>query len=92
QKSYLRSLAHPIDPIFQVGKGGVNENLLMQLRDALEARELIKVSLLNNFSGEKEEAAEQLVKGTGAELVQLIGRTVILYKESREKRRIELPD
>ncbi|WP_028987153.1 ribosome assembly RNA-binding protein YhbY [Thermicanus aegyptius] len=92
QKSYLRSLAHPIDPIFQVGKGGVNENLLMQLRDALEARELIKVSLLNNFSGKKEEAAEQLVKGTGAELVQLIGRTVVLYKESREKRRIELPD
>ncbi len=64
----------------------------MQLRDALEARELIKVSLLNNFSGKKEEAAEQLVKGTGAELVQLIGRTVVLYKESREKRRIELPD
>ena len=77
--------------IFQVGKGGVNENLIKQIDEALEARELIKVQVLNNFLGDKEEAAHEIVQGTKAELVQVIGNVIILYKESREKKRIELP-
>lgn len=91
QKRYLRSLAHNLDPIFQVGKGGVNENLIKQIDDALEARELIKVQVLNNCMEDKDEVASALAKGAGAEVVQIIGNVIVLYKPSREKKRIELP-
>lgn len=92
QKRFLRSQAHHLDPIFQVGKGGVSENMIKQIRDALEARELIKVSVLQNANEDKKTIAEQIVKGTGAELVQIIGNIIVLYKESREKKKIELPE
>lgn len=91
QKRHLRSLAHHLDPIFQVGKGGVNDNLIQQIKEALEARELLKVSILQNCEQEKDEVAESLAQGAGAELVQLIGKTIVLYKESKENKEIELP-
>ncbi|KFZ43769.1 ribosome assembly RNA-binding protein YhbY [Anoxybacillus flavithermus] len=91
QKRFLRSLAHHLTPIFQVGKGGVNDNMIKQIADALEARELIKVSVLKNCEEEKEVVAEQLAQGAGAEVVQLIGHTIVLYKESREHKQIVLP-
>jgi len=91
QKRYLRSLAHHLDPIFQVGKGGVNDNLIRQIEEALEVRELIKVSVLQNCDQDKDEVAEQLSQGAKADLVQLIGKTIVLYKESRENKQIELP-
>ncbi len=91
QKRYLRSLAHHLDPIFQIGKGGVNDNMVKQINEALEARELIKVSILKNSLEEPTEAAEAFVQGTGAELVQIIGHTIVLYKESKENKEIELP-
>jgi len=91
QKRFLRSLAHHLTPIFQVGKGGVNDNMIKQIADALEARELIKVSVLKNCEEEKEVVAEQLAKGAEAEIVQLIGHTIVLYKESREHKQIVLP-
>lgn len=91
QKRYLRSLAHHLDPIMQVGKGGVSDNMLDQVSLALEARELIKVSILNNCEEDKDNVAEQLAEGTGSELVQLIGKTVVLYRESTEHKQIELP-
>ncbi|AKP47887.1 MULTISPECIES: ribosome assembly RNA-binding protein YhbY [Bacillus] len=91
QKRFLRSQAHHLNPIFQVGKGGVNENMVKQINDALEARELLKVSVLQNCEEDKSEVAEQLVKGTNAELVQLIGNTIILYKESSNNKQIVLP-
>ncbi|ACJ33192.1 MAG: RNA-binding protein [Anoxybacillus sp.] len=91
QKRFLRSLAHHLTPIFQVGKGGVNDNMIKQIADALEARELIKVSVLKNCEEEKEVVAEQLAEGAGAEVVQLIGHTIVLYKESREHKQIVLP-
>ncbi|MBE2912060.1 ribosome assembly RNA-binding protein YhbY [Anoxybacillus flavithermus] len=91
QKRFLRSLAHHLTPIFQVGKGGVNDNMIKQIADALEARELIKVSVLKNCEEEKEVVAEQLAQGVGAEVVQLIGHTIVLYKESREHKQIVLP-
>ncbi|WP_297987732.1 ribosome assembly RNA-binding protein YhbY [Anoxybacillus sp.] len=91
QKRFLRSLAHHLTPIFQVGKSGVNDNMIKQIADALEARELIKVSVLKNCEEEKEVVAEQLAKGAGAEIVQLIGHTIVLYKESREHKQIVLP-
>ncbi|SCW35580.1 RNA-binding protein [Paenibacillus tianmuensis] len=91
QKRYLRSLAHHLDPIFQVGKGGVNDHLIRHISEALEVRELIKVTVLNNCTEDRSEVAEQLSKGSGAELVQVIGKIVVLYKESREHKTIELP-
>jgi RNA-binding protein len=91
QKSFLRSKAHHLDPIFQVGKGGVNENMIKQISDALEARELFKVSVLQNCEEDKTVVADQLTGGTGAELVQIIGSTIILYKESVENKQLTLP-
>ncbi|GED72402.1 RNA-binding protein [Brevibacillus reuszeri] len=91
QKRFLRAEAHHLTPIFQVGKGGVNENMITQIKEALEVRELIKVSILQNNSDDKHEVAEDLAAGAGAELVQLIGHTVVLYKESREHKTIKLP-
>lgn len=91
QKRFLRSEAHHLSPIFQVGKGGVNENMITQIAEALEVRELIKVSILQNCEEDKHDVAEALSKGAKAELVQLIGHTVVLYKESRENKQIVLP-
>ncbi|ALC84904.1 MULTISPECIES: ribosome assembly RNA-binding protein YhbY [Bacillaceae] len=91
QKRFLRSEAHHLSPIFQVGKGGVNEAMIKQIGEALEVRELIKISILQNCEDEKHEVAEALAKGANAELVQLIGLTVVLYKPSKNNKRIELP-
>ncbi|NWQ40103.1 ribosome assembly RNA-binding protein YhbY [Bacillus sp. EB106-08-02-XG196] len=91
QKRYLRSKAHHLDPIFQVGKGGVNENMVKQVSEALEARELFKISVLQNCEEDKNVVAEQLAEGTGANIVQIIGNTIVLYKESVEKKQITLP-
>ena len=89
QKRFLRATAHHLTPIFQVGKGGVNENMIKQIAEALEARELLKVSILQNCDVDKDTVAEELVEGTRAELVQLIGHTVVLYKESKENKKLE---
>ncbi|MED1743350.1 ribosome assembly RNA-binding protein YhbY [Brevibacillus borstelensis] len=91
QKRFLRAQAHHLTPIFQVGKGGVNENMTNQIKEALEVRELIKVAILQNNLDDKHEVAEALAVGAEAELVQLIGHTVVLYKESRENKTIKLP-
>ena len=91
QKRYLRSQAHHLNPIFQVGKGGVNDNMITQIAEALEARELLKVSILQNCDEDKDTVAELLVKGTKAELVQVIGNMIVLYKQSKENKQIKLP-
>lgn len=91
QKRFLRSEAHHIKPIFQVGKEGVGENMVKQISDALEKRELIKVSVLQNCMEDKDVVADQLSKGANAELVQVIGNNIVLYKESKENKQLELP-
>lgn len=91
QKRFLKSKAHHLTPIFQVGKGGINENMINQISEALEARELMKISILQNCEEDKEDVAKKLAKGSGSELVQLIGKTVVLYKESKENKQIVLP-
>jgi RNA-binding protein len=92
QKRFLRSKAHHLTPIFQVGKGGVNDNMIKQITDALEARELLKVSILQNCEDDKDTVADQLSNGSKAELVQVIGHTIVLYKESIENKQIILPN
>lgn len=91
QKRYLRSLAHHLQPIFQVGKGGTNEQIIRHIDDAIETRELIKLSVLNNCIEDPKQIGQELAEGSGSELVQVIGRTIVLYKESRENKQIELP-
>ncbi|WP_273832696.1 ribosome assembly RNA-binding protein YhbY [Guptibacillus sedimenti] len=91
QKRFLRAKANRLNPIFQVGKGGVNENMTKQIEEALEARELIKVSILQNCEEDRNSVGEQLATETGAELVQIIGNMIVLYKESEENKEIILP-
>lgn len=91
QKRFLRSKATQLKAIFQVGKMAVNENMLKQVNEALEKRELIKISILQNCMDNKETVAEQLVQGTDASLVQIIGNSIVLYKESEENKHIQLP-
>jgi putative RNA-binding protein, YhbY family len=91
QKRFLRSQAHHLQPIFQVGKGGTNDHLVRHIEEALEVRELIKVSVLNNCLDDPKEIGEEVAQAAKAELVQVIGKTIVLYKESRNHKTIELP-
>ncbi|MBG9590279.1 ribosome assembly RNA-binding protein YhbY [Cytobacillus firmus] len=91
QKRLLRSKAHHLNPIFQVGKGGVNENMIKQVGEALEARELLKVSVLQNCEENRDTVAQQLSEGAKADVVQIIGNIIVLYKESKENKQINLP-
>lgn len=91
QRSYLRSLANSIDPIFQVGKGGINDNMIKQFNEALEARELIKVAVLKNSIAETKELCNEAASLADAEVVQVIGKKFVLYKESKENKVLELP-
>lgn len=92
QKRQLRALAHHLDPIFQIGKSGISADMVIGIRDALEKRELIKISILQNCEEDKKDLAETISSRTSSELVQLIGHTIVLYKQSsKEKyRKIEL--
>lgn len=91
QRSYLKKLANSIDPIFQVGKSGVTENFIVQIDQALEARELIKVNVLNNSLIDPKEAANDIARRTKSEFVQSIGNKFILYRESKDNKKIDLP-
>ncbi len=91
QRSYLRSLANSIQPIFQIGKGGINENMIKQFNDALEARELVKATVLRNSSADVREICDEIAKATGADVVQVIGNKFVLYRESKENKSIILP-
>ena len=90
QRAYLRGLANTESAIMQIGKGGVGENLTKTVSDALEARELIKLSVLENCETTPKETANELAEAVGADVVGVIGRKIILYRESREHKRIEL--
>lgn len=91
QRAYLRSLATSMQPIFQVGKGDISENMTEQIGNALEARELIKVKVLDNSLYSAREAAEIIAEATDAEVVTVIGSKFVLYKESEKHKKIELP-
>lgn len=91
QKRYLRSMAHHLKPVFQVGKGGANENLVRHIQEAIETRELMKISVLNNCLDDPKEIGAELAEASGCELVQVIGKTIVLYKESKDHKTIELP-
>lgn len=94
QKSYLRSLGSTMDPVVQIGKTGVSEAVLDSAKQALVARELIKVKVLQNCGDEPKEALADLAAAADAALVQVIGRNGLLYKRNRDPektKKIELP-
>ena len=90
QKRYLRSLAVNEKALFQIGKEGLSQNLFNSIKEALKARELIKISVLKTCELSMNEISIDLCANTGAELVQKIGKTLVLYKASKEKK-IVLP-
>jgi len=90
QRAYLRSLAVHTDTIFQIGKGGINDNMLEQISNALEARELIKLRVLDNSAYTSREAAEEIAPLVEAEVVQTVGTRFVLYRESKKNKNIEL--
>lgn len=91
QRSYLKSLAHNIDPITYIGKEGITEVFISQLNDVLEARELVKVSIQKNGFLDTKDAANEVVRLSDAEFVQAIGRKFVIYKKSKNNPEIELP-
>jgi RNA-binding protein len=91
QRAYLRSLAMNIEPIFQVGKSSVTPEFVTGIREALEKRELIKISVLKNCTDDPKELAGLLAERTRSEVVQVIGKKIVLYKESKDHKKIELP-
>jgi RNA-binding protein len=92
QRSYLRSKGNQMDPIVQIGKDGITSNLVQQTDETLEARELIKVRILNNSLYTAREAAEELAKECGAEIVQVIGNVCLIYRGNEENPRYNLPN
>ena len=93
ERAYLRSLANPLETIFQIGKGGLCANFYTQVDEALEKRELIKVCLLETADIAPKDAAALLAEHTGSQSVQVIGRRIVLYRAAsdKDKRRIVLP-
>ena len=90
QRAYLRGLANGESAIMQIGKGGIGENLAKTVSDALEARELIKLTVLENCMESPREAANAIADAVGADVVGVVGRKIILYRESVNNKRIEL--
>ena len=90
QRAQLRALANPIETSLQVGKSGVGEQLIKQVDDALTARELIKLRVLETAPGSVREIAEELAQATKAEVVQTIGTRFVLYRRNNKKPVIEL--
>lgn len=85
QRAFLKSKAHSMKPIIQIGKNGLNDQIKTSVRNALDARELIKVTLLQNTDEDIHDVAEVLEDEIGCDTVLKIGRILILYKESARK-------
>ena len=92
QRAYLKGLAMKMDPVVQLGKGGVTPENTAAVDEALTARELIKISVLQNCMDDPKEIARVLAERTGSQVVQVIGKKIVLYKEGKkEKKKIQLP-
>lgn len=92
QRAYLKSLAMTMDPIFQIGKNSMTPELTKAVEEALDARELIKVSVLQNCADDPKELAQTLAERTRSQVVQVIGKKIVLYKEGKDdKKKIQLP-
>ena len=88
QRAFFKKEAHNLEPIVRIGKDGLSDNIVQSLLDAINSRELIKVKVLQNLDADKDdtrEMAEELSRKSGAELVGVIGKIIIFYKENKDK-------
>ncbi len=92
QRAALRSMGQTMEPVLQIGKDGISDNTVKQCWDALEARELIKVSLLKTCPYTAREACDELCQRVHAEPVQVIGRRFVIYRQARENSKIKLEE
>lgn len=90
QRAYLRGLSNNYYTIFQVGKGGITENMTEQIGNALEAREIIKLRVLDNSEYGAREAAEIIAEKVGADVVSVVGSRFVLYRESEKHKKIDI--
>ncbi|HIS75627.1 MAG TPA: ribosome assembly RNA-binding protein YhbY [Candidatus Merdivicinus excrementipullorum] len=90
QRAKLRSMANSLETILQIGKGGISENTVKQVEDALKARELIKIRVLENSIYSAKEAANEIAQATGCDVVQVVGTRITLYKQNPEEPVIQL--
>lgn len=91
QRAYLKGLAMNLDPVFNIGKASITPEFTEAIAEVLEKRELIKISVLKNCIDDPRELAEILSERTHSHIVQVIGKKIVLYKESKEHKKIELP-
>lgn len=91
QRSYLKKLAHDLEPTVYLGKSGLTDNIKKELETGFETRELVKVKIQESCLLDPKEVANQLADELGAEFVQAIGRKFVLYRESKDNKQIELP-
>ncbi len=91
QRAYLKSLAMTMDPVYQIGKSALTPEITEGVAEALEARELIKINVLKNCMDDINVIAHTLAERTRSEVVQVIGRKIVLYRESKDKKKIVFP-
>ena len=91
QRAYLRGLANTIEPIFQIGKSGLSDNLIKQLSDALEARELIKITVLNTAPDDVKSLGNEIAGNTNSTLVQTVGNKITLFRQKKKDSKIIFP-
>lgn len=91
QRAYLRGLANSLEAIFQIGKSGLSDNLMKQLDDALEARELIKITVLETAPESVKALADEIAEKTNSTLVQTVGSKITLYRPKKKNSKIVLP-
>ncbi|MDE6950995.1 MAG: ribosome assembly RNA-binding protein YhbY [Lachnospiraceae bacterium] len=91
QRAYLKGLAMNLESIFQVGKSSLTPEFTENISECFNKRELVKISVLKNCMDDPREIAEMLAERTHSEVVQVIGKKIVLYKESKDHKKIELP-
>ena len=91
QRSHLRGMASTINPIFQIGKGSLTPEVTEAISEAFNKRELIKIAVLKNCFDDPNEIAATVAERTKSQVVQVIGKKIVLYKESKDHKKIELP-
>ena len=91
QRAYLKSLASTLDPLFQIGKGSVTPEVIEAISEAFNNRELLKIAVLKNCMDDPNEIAQTVAERTHSQVVQVIGKKIVLYKPNKDKPKIVLP-
>jgi RNA-binding protein len=91
QRRHLRALGHPLTPVAHIGKGGLTDAFVEGVDQALRTHELVKLKLLDTADLDRHQAADELARRTGAEVAQVLGYTILLYRPDPDEPRIELP-